>query len=432
MITVRVPGDKSISHRAVLLAPLAITGSVIRGLSNGRDVQSSLSVMRSLGANIISEDEFKGGLTIRVGGDQGLRSASLPLDCGNSATTARLLSGMLVGLGLGGILDGDKSLRARPMRRIAYPLQAMGGRIEYLGEPDRLPFEVLPRTSGMLRTLRHRVRVASAQVKSSVLLAGVIGKVEVELLEPARSRDHTERMLAEMGAPIAFDPMRTGAGKIHFDPAAWEGHLLRLDLTIPGDPSSAAFLLGAALLARRQVRVEDIGANPGRIGFLEVLEQMGATIAREPHPARCGEPVESWVLTPPDRLRPFEIGGNEIPGLIDEVPLLAVLAARADGRSDIRDAAELRVKESDRLAGLSENLTALGVGVSERADGLSIQGSSRSLMGLITTRKDHRLAMAFGVLAVAGDVDLVIDDPDCSSVSFPGFSDALVAFQVSS
>ena len=431
MITVRVPGDKSISHRAALLAPLAVSGSVIRGLSNGDDVQASLSVMNSLGANIASENEVDGGMTIRIDGSLNLRSSDsdLALDCGNSGTTARLLAGILVGLGVGGVLDGDDSLRGRPMRRITYPLQAMGGRLDCLVEPERLPLRISPRASGMLRTLRYRVRTASAQVKSAVLLAGVTGRVGVSLSEPARSRDHTERMLAAMGVPVDFDPMRTGAGEVRFDPRVWDGRLQGLDFTVPGDASSAAFLLGAALICRRCVRVENVGANPGRTAFLEVLEEMGATIVREVHPAGGGEPVETWVLTPPDQLEHFEIGGDQIPALIDEIPLLAVLASRTSGRSDIRDAAELRVKETDRIRGLATNLSALGVVVSEREDGLSIEGSSKSLAGHVLSRGDHRIAMAFGVLGLAREVNIAIDDLDCCSVSFPGFSDAIGVFE---
>ena len=429
MITVRVPGDKSISHRAALLAPLAVSESVIRGLSNGDDVQASLAVMNFLGANIVSENEAGGGVTIRVGESMDLRGSDLVLDCGNSGTTARLLSGILVGLGVGGVLDGDDSLRGRPMRRITYPLQAMGGRLDCLGEPERLPLRFSPRASGMLRTLRHRVRTASAQVKSAVLLAGVTGRVEVGLYEPTRSRDHTERMLTAMGVPVDFDPTRTGAGEVRFDPRDWDGRLRGLDFTVPGDASSAAFLLGAALICRQRVRVENVGANPGRTAFLEVLEEMGATVVRQVHPARGGEPVETWVLTPPDQLEHFEIGGDQIPALIDEVPLLAVLASRAGGRSDIRDAAELRVKETDRIRGLVTNLSALGVDVSEREDGLSIEGSCKSLVGNVLSWGDHRMAMAFGVLGLAKEVNIAIDAPDCCSASFPGFLDAIGVFE---
>lgn len=428
MIRVRVPGDKSISHRAALLAPLASSASVVRGLSDGADVRASVGAMQRLGAAVECEEE-EHGLTIRCAGG-GLDVTSAPrLDCGNSGTTARLLAGILAGSGVAAVLDGDPSLRSRPMRRVIYPLQAMGARIEYDGEPERLPVRLRGRATGTLRTLRHRGRVASAQVKSAVLLAGVLARVRVEVSEPALSRDHTERMLAEMGVPLAFDPGRTGAGEVRFDPSDWEGALDGLRMTVPGDPSSAAFLIGASLLGGRTVRVADVAANPGRIGFLSVLEEMGAGVDRDPAPTEGGEPRETWTVHPPDDLRAFSIGGDLIPRVIDEIPLLAVLAARARGRSEIRDAAELRVKESDRLAVLARTLEKLGVVVEERSDGLTIEGRAGRLRGEVETRGDHRIAMAFGVLDAAGDADLRIDDRACADVSYPDFRDALEPFR---
>ena len=424
----RVPGDKSISHRAALIAPLASSASVVRGLSGGADVRASVRAMRRLGAAVECTEEER-GLTIRCAGG-GLDPGAAPrLDCGNSGTTARLLAGILAGSGIAAVLDGDPSLRGRPMRRVIYPLQAMGARIEYDGEPERLPVRLRGRATGTLRTLRHRGRVASAQVKSAVLLAGVLARVRVEVSEPALSRDHTERMLAGMGVPLAFDPGRTGAGEVRFDPSGWDGEFEGLRTTVPGDPSSAAFLIGASLLAGRTVRVEAVASNPGRIGFLSVLEEMGAGVDRDPEPAQAGEPLETWTVHPPDGLRPFSIGGDRIPRVIDEIPLLAVLAARARGRSEIRDAAELRVKESDRLAVLARTLGRLGVVVEERPDGLMIEGRAGRLRGDVETRGDHRIAMAFGVLDAAGDADLRIDDRACADVSFPDFWEAIEPFR---
>ena len=428
MIRVRVPGDKSISHRAALIAPLASSASVVRGLSDGADVRASVRAMQRLGAAVECEEEER-GLTIRCAGG-GLDITSAPrLDCGNSGTTARLLAGILAGSGVAAVLDGDPSLCSRPMRRVIYPLQAMGARIAYDREPERLPVRIHGRATGTLRTLRHRGRVASAQVKSAVLLAGVLARVRVEVSEPALSRDHTERMLAEMGVPLAFDPGRTGAGEVRFDPSDWEGALEGLRTTVPGDPSSAAFLIGASLLGGRAVRVADVAANPGRIGFLSVLEEMGAGVDRDPAPAEGGEPRETWTVHPPDGLRAFSIGGDLIPRVIDEIPLLAVLAARARGRSEIRDAAELRVKESDRLAVLARTLAKIGVVVEERSDGLAIEGRTGRLRGDVETRGDHRIAMAFGVLDAAGDADLRIRDRACADVSYPDFWDALEPFR---
>jgi len=429
VITVRVPGDKSISHRAILLAALAGTDSRVWGLSGGEDVRSSLSVMRALGAQADLEVDPEGGWVLSTAGGAVLREPTEPLDCGNSGTTARLVSGILVGCGLEAVLEGDASLRSRPMRRVVYPLQAMGGGIDYVDEPERLPLRFARRTSGALRTLRHRPRVASAQVKSALLLAGLTGRTRVEVLEPSLSRDHTERMLAVMGAPVDVGAGRRGGGNVSLDPADWDGALTGLDFRVPGDPSSAAFLIGAALLARRAIRVEEVLANPRRVAFLAVLAEMGASVVREPSEDRGGEPVERWTVTPPRALRPFKIGGDRIPALIDEIPLLAVLASRAEGRSEIRDAAELRVKESDRVAGLANGLQALGARVSERADGLDIHGSSVPLSGAIHTGGDHRLAMAFAALGVGEGMDVSVGDPDCVSVSYPGFWEALAPFR---
>ena len=428
MIRVRVPGDKSISHRAALIAPLASSASVVRGLSDGADVRTSVRAMQRLGAAVECTEEAR-GLTIRCAGGGLDPGSAARLDCGNSGTTARLLAGILAGAGIPAVLDGDPSLRGRPMRRVIYPLQAMGARIEYDGEPERLPVRLRGRATGTLRTLRHRGRVASAQVKSAVLLAGVLARVRVEVSEPALSRDHTERMLAGMGVPLAFDPERMGAGEVRFDPSGWDGRLDGLRMTVPGDPSSAAFLIGASLLGGRTVRVEAVAANPGRTGFLSVLEEMGARVDRDAAPAQAGEALETWTVHPPDRLRAFSIGGDRIPRVIDEIPLLAVLAARARGRSEIRDAAELRVKESDRLSVLARTLVKLGVAVEERPDGLTIRGRTGRLRGDVETRGDHRIAMAFGVLDAAGDADLRIDDRACADVSYPDFWKAIEPFR---
>ncbi len=347
------------------------------------------------------------------------------IDCGNSGTTARLMAGVLTGSGIGGVLDGDASLRNRPMRRVAYPLQAMGARVDWLEHAHRLPIRFRPRSTGSLRTLSHRPRVASAQVKSALLLAGLLGRVRVSVQEPVLSRDHTERLLSAMGAPIEFDPDRTGQGSVHFDPTGWDGDLRGLSYSIPGDPSAAAFLIAAALLSGTALELSNVSANPGRTAFLNVLEEMGADISRRPRDATANEPREDWTVQPGDRLRAVSIGGEIIPSLIDEIPILGVLASRADGSTEIRDAAELRVKESDRIGVLAETLVDLGVRVEERADGLRIQGEGGPLKGACRTRGDHRMAMAFGVLDRTGDAEIEIDDEECTEVSFPGFWEAL-------
>ena len=417
MITLSPPGDKSVSHRAVLLSALASEPSSLRGLGDGADVATTLRIVGAMGASVRPSGES----LVRIDPGAGPREPDGVLDCGNSGTTARLAAGVLSGLGLGAVLDGDASLRARPMRRVVYPLQAMGARIDYLGERDRLPVAVRSRASGSLRTLRHRPRVASAQVKSAILLAGVLGRVAVEVAEPTRSRDHTERMLGALGVPIDIGDSEGGAATVGFDPSGWSGVLAPLDLEIPGDPSSAAFMIGAALLMRRPIRIEGVSDNPTRTGFLAILEQMGASVARDRTDLRCGEPVATWTLTPPERLRGFEVGGAAIPGVIDELPLLAVLATRAVGRSVIRDAAELRVKESDRIERLATNLSRLGVTVLERDDGLEIEGTTARLEGVASPAGDHRIAMGLGVLGATPVTRIEHEDPGCADVSYPGF-----------
>lgn len=421
MREVRPPGDKSISHRVLLLAPLARGTSRLHGLQRGADVQATAAALRDLGIEV---PEVRGEELV-VPGPARFRDPTATLDCGNSGTTARLLVGLIAGLGLGARLDGDASLRRRPMDRVVYPLQAMGARIEYEGEAARLPVRVRPRASGGLRPLRHRTRVASAQVKSCLLLAGLAARIRVEVCEPGRSRDHTERLLASMGAPLSFGPEGKGA-RVRFDPEGWDGRLAPLEMTVPGDPSAAAFLVVAALLNGRPLRVREVSLNPTRTAWLEVLREMGAEVHAFPDGRTEGEPVGDLVVRP-GALRGFDVGADRIPRLLDEVPVLAVLAARAVGVSRLAGASELRVKESDRLAALARNLEGLGVTCRELPDGLEIEGKAETLSGRAVTGGDHRIAMAFGALGRAPGCRIEVDDPDCADVSYPGFWEDLAA-----
>lgn len=414
-VTVRPPGDKSISHRVLMLAPLARGTSRVRGILDAADIRSTAGAMRALGARV--PGDWSGEL--ELAGPAEFRDAPDRVDCGNSGTTARILSGLVAGLGRGAVLDGDASLRRRPMDRVVYPLQALGARIDYLEERGRLPIRLHPRATGSLRDLRHRPKVASAQVKSSLLLAGLASGVRVEVLEPGRSRDHTERLLQAMGAPLEFGPAEEGA-RASLE-AAPDGHRLRpLELTVPGDASSAAFLAAAGLLGERPVRLPGVGLNPTRAGFLEVLQEMGAGLEVRESGTEAGEPVGE-VRVEPSRLEPFEIDGRLVPRLLDEIPVLAVLAARARGTSTVRGAEELRVKESDRLALLADNLERIGVDCRERDDGLEVRGTDAPLRGRIRTGGDHRMAMAFGILRGLPDCRVEVDDPACVEVSYPGF-----------
>lgn len=420
MRSLRVPGDKSISHRLLLLASLANAESRVAGLSDSADVAATARCLRALGARIPETL----GPEVRFGGAD-WRDPEVDLECGNSGTTARLLLGLVAGLGLGARIDGDDSLRGRPMGRVVYPLQAMGARIRHLEAADRLPILVERRASGSLRPLRHRPSIASAQVKSALLLTGLTARVRVEVCEPAKSRDHTERLLHAMGAPIREAAGCAGNGVI-VDPEDWDGILRPVDLSVPGDPSSAAFLLGAALLGEAPIRVEGVGLNPTRTGFVAVVRQMGGRLEVERERESGGEP-RGRMTARPSSLRGFRIDGGRMPALLDEIPVLSVLASRASGESVIRGAEELRVKESDRLRLLARNLSGLGVKCEELDDGLRIVGTSAALAGRITTGGDHRIAMAFGILGTLPGNEIEIDDPACVGVSYPAFWEDLAS-----
>ena len=408
----RVPGDKSITHRALLLGALAEGESRIRSPLDGGDTRSTAAALRALGVAVGSLAD--GEVRVRGVGRRGLRSPDVVLDCGNSGTTARLLLGVLAAQPLTATLTGDDSLRARPMRRVTQPLAAMGGRIREAGAPDRLPLEV---QGGELRSIRYESPHASAQVKSALLLAGLCGAVPVGVREPVRSRDHTERLLRALGVPVTESAVAGGGHDVALEPVA---ALPPLALEVPGDFSAAAFLVAAALLLDRAVTLAHVGVNPTRTGMLGVLERMGARVEVADVRDSGGEPVAALRVSP-GPLRGTRIEGAEVPTLIDELPVLAVLATRASGETTIRDAGELRLKESDRIGALVANLRALGAEAEELPDGLVVQGNEKPLRGLVQAASDHRIAMAFGVLAQLPGNEIRIDHPETAAVSFPGF-----------
>jgi 3-phosphoshikimate 1-carboxyvinyltransferase len=411
--TVRVPGDKSITHRAFLLGALARGESHVGGALTSLDARSSARVLRALGARI---SPLRAGEMVTVRGGGKLRRPEGVLDCGNSGTTARLLLGLLAGHPFKATLTGDSSLRRRPMRRVTGPLREMGARFEE-GAGDGLPLTI---RGGSLRPLRYAMPVSSAQIKSALLLAGVAAGVEVDLREPGgRSRDHTERMLRHFGLAVT-----ESEGWISFRPG---GRITPFDLQVPGDPSSAAFLVAAAVLADSgTLRVAGVGVNPTRTGFLGVLERMGARVAIEDEVDHFGEPVADLIASPA-RLRATEISPAEIPALIDEIPMLAVLASRASGTTVFRQVGELRVKESDRLGLIAENIRRAGGQAEVQGDDLLVTGGEAPPRGSVRTAGDHRLAMAFAVLGTLPGARVRIDDLACSAVSFPGFAAALRA-----
>jgi 3-phosphoshikimate 1-carboxyvinyltransferase len=409
--TVRAPGDKSITHRALLLGALARGESHVGGALTSLDARSSARVLRQLGADIsrLREDDI-----VRMRGRGRFRAPDSTLHCGNSGTTTRLLLGMLAGHRFRARLTGDASLRRRPMRRVTLPLARMGARFEEHGG-DGLPLIV---RGGALRPLRYELPVSSAQIKSALLLAGVVGGVPVDLREPAgRSRDHTERMLRAFGYAV-----EERNGWIEFRPG---GRIEPFDIQVPGDPSSAAFLAGAAVLAEAgELCISRLDVNPTRIGFLRVLERMGATVRLENGVTSFGEPVADLVVGPA-ALRSTEVEPGEIPGLIDEIPMLAVLASRATGQTVFRDVGELRVKESDRLGLIADNIRAVGGRAEVRGDDLFVDGVETTPRGRVRTAGDHRLAMAFAVLGTLPGAAITIDDLGCAAVSFPGFPEIL-------
>jgi 3-phosphoshikimate 1-carboxyvinyltransferase len=411
----RLPGDKSITHRALLLAAFARGTSRIEGALGSLDARSSARVLRQLGAAV---SPLVPGRGITITGRGRFRRPAGILDCGNSGTTTRLLLGLLAAHPFQASLTGDRSLRRRPMRRVTIPLELMGARFTFR-DHDGLPLTV---RGGKLRSLRYELPVSSAQLKSALMLAGVAGGVPVHVLEPAgRSRDHTERMLRAFGYTVEDD-----GGWIRFAPT---GRITAAEYQIPGDPSSAAFLVGAAVLAEGgAIRLREVCLNPTRTGFLRVLARMGALVAVENAHEAAGEPVGDLVVGPA-ALHATEVAPGEIPGLIDEIPLLSVLASRAEGTTIFREVGELRVKESDRLALLASNLRAVGARAEARGNTLSVEGGRAPPVGRVVTAGDHRLAMAFAVLGTLPAARVRVDDPGCAAVSFPGFDESLRALR---
>ncbi|MGE5230863.1 MAG: 3-phosphoshikimate 1-carboxyvinyltransferase [Deltaproteobacteria bacterium] len=406
--TVRVPGDKSLTHRALLLGALAPGTSHVGGALTSLDARSSARVLRQLGVEV---SPLRPDAVVTIRGRRRFRRPSARLDCGNSGTTTRLLLGLLAAHRFAATLTGDASLRRRPMRRVTLPLGLMGARFTELAGRDGLPLEV---HGGPLSPLRYELPVSSAQIKSALLLAGLAGRVEVALREPhGRSRDHTERLLQAFGYRV-----EDREGWIEFAPT---GRLEAFVMQVPGDPSSAAFLVGAAVLAEGgEIRIAGVGLNPTRTGFLDVLARMGARPKVENVEVRYGEPVGDLVVGPAS-LVGTEVRAGEVPGLIDEIPMLAALASRAAGTTIFRQVGELRVKESDRLGLVAANLRAVGAHAEVLGDDLHVEGGQAVPRGRVRTAGDHRLAMAFAVLGTLPGARVAVDDMACAAVSFPGF-----------
>lgn len=406
-----VPGDKSISHRGVMFGAIAQGTTRLSGFLDSADCRSTINCFRSLGIDI---DTGGGEVLVHGRGLHGLNAPASVLDVGNSGTTARLISGILCAGDFTCTLTGDSSIQKRPMKRIMDPLLAMGADISSVNNNGCVPLSI---TGRKLSGITWESPVASAQVKSCILLAGLYATGDTTVTEPAISRDHTERMLGAYGAALT----RSG-NSVTISPAA---ELHALDINIPGDISSAAYFIAAALICPgSELTIRNVNINPTRAGILKVIEQMGANFSLDNVHTDSGEECCDITIRS-SSLHGTVIEGDIIPTLIDELPIIAVLGAFADGTTIIRDAAELKVKESDRIALISDNLSALGCDITPTEDGMIINGG-RPLTGCsIRTASDHRIAMSFAVAALNATGSTTIDDMACVSISFPDFFDQL-------
>jgi len=402
----RLPGDKSLSHRLAIFAALAKGTSRFGNFSTAGDCRSTLACLEALGARVVVETN--GTVSVTGGGPGALHAAAHPLDAGNSGSTLRMLAGVLAARPFRSVLDGDASLRARPVERVAAPLRAMGARIATTGGRPPVTIE-----GGPLVGIDYRLPIPSAQVKTAMLLAGLQADGPTSVTEPAASRDHTERLLPCFGVPV-----RRRGLTVALDGGAQP---TPYDMIVPGDPSSAAFLVVAALIVPdARVRIDGVLLNPSRIAFLDVLRRMGGAI-------RVGierdepEPV-GWIEAETSQMRGVDITASAVASLIDELPILAVAGAAAEGTFRVAGAEELRVKESDRIAAIAEGLRKMGALVEEHADGLVIEGGRRSHGAAVRSWGDHRIAMSLAVAALAAaEGETLIEGADCASVSFPEF-----------
>jgi 3-phosphoshikimate 1-carboxyvinyltransferase len=402
----RVPGDKSISHRALIFAALADGTSVITNLGTGADVSATARVLARLGVVVGSDGD---AVVVEGRGVAGLTEPGDWLDCENSGTAMRVLAGVLAGRPFLSVLSGDGSLRSRPMGRIVEPLRAMGAHVDGRDGGTRAPLVV---RGGALHAIRHELTVASAQVKTCVLLAGLQADGDTVVVSPALSRDHTERMLRALGAPITVDGLAVSVTR---------GAPRPFEMAVPGDPSSAAFFaVAAAITPGSDVVIEGVSANPTRVGFVTVLKRMGCDIELTLTGQVCGEPVGD-VRVRASELHGTTIEGDEVPNVIDEIPALAVAAAFADGVTDVRDAAELVVKESNRIGTLHEELGKLGAGVEARADGLVVRRGTAAAAAF-TSHGDHRIAMAMAVAAHALPAESTVEGWRVVASSYPEFA----------
>ncbi len=405
--TLSVPGDKSISHRGVMFGSIANGTTELTGFLDGADCRSTIACFRAMGIKI---EQVKDHVMIHGNGLHGLQAPTSMLDVGNSGTTTRLISGILSAQNFTSELNGDASIQKRPMKRIMAPLSQMGASIVSLKGNDCAPLRI---TGQPLHGIHYNSPVASAQVKSCILLAGLYADGETSVTEPAISRNHTELMLGGFGATI-----RSEGNTAIIHPAK---ELYGQKIAIPGDISSAAYFIAAGLIAEdADILITNVNTNPTRAGIIEVAKAMGGKITLENERIVSGEPVADLHVVS-STLHGCEISGDLIPTLIDEIPVIAVMASAAVGTTTIRDAAELRVKESDRITTVTENLSAMGCNITPTEDGMIIQGGNALHGATIQTYLDHRIAMAFTVASLLTEEEVTLDHPECVTISYPEF-----------
>jgi len=416
---ISVPGDKSISHRAAMFAGMADGTTIIDGFLPSEDCLCSVKAMQAMGAIVEPLEEVEGIGLVKLaitGTGPKLKAPSAPVDCGNSGTTMRLLSGILAGQDFTTELFGDASLSRRPMKRVADPLTLMGAKIEGQGEKLCAPLRI---TGGPLQHIHYTLPMASAQVKSAILLAGLFATGKTTVIEPVATRNHTERIMSHFGVKWLRDGNAV---------SVYGGQVPRAtDIVVPGDISSAAFwMVAAAASPDQQITLKNVGLNPTRTGVINVLLRMGAHITHS-ETTTDGEPRGN-VIVKGGELNATVIGGAEIPNVIDELPILAVAAALARGNTLIKDAQELRVKETDRIAAVAENLRRMGVQVLEFEDGMEIVGGAPLQGATISTYHDHRIAMAFAIAGMFAEGETTIEGTECITTSYPGFEHDLSLF----
>lgn len=417
---VDIPGDKSISHRSVMFGALAKGTTEITHFLQGADCLSTISCFREMGIEIENTSDK---ILVHGKGLHGLSAPRRTLNVGNSGTTTRLISGILAGQGFESLLSGDDSLNSRPMNRIIRPLKEMGAEIESIDGSGCAPLRIRP---GVLHSIDYTSTVASAQVKSAILLAGLYASGTTSLTEPVLSRNHTELMLNSFGADVAAVIHKDGSATASVRPCE---ELFAQKIKVPGDISSAAYFIAAGLIVpHSELLIKNVGINPTRAGLLDVVKAMGADITYLNVNSDSGEPTAD-LLVRSSSLKAVTVEGAAIPTLIDEIPMIAVLAAFADGTTVIRDAAELKVKETDRIKTTTEALLNMGADVTPTEDGMIIRGGNPIHGGQIDSFLDHRIAMAFAVAGLAADGLTTIKDSQCVDVSYPGFFETLQRLQ---